>query len=599
MTTATMRPPVSAPPGIPQHAEPEGTITSSSRREIDAALRDLVARKHDWAKLRVADRLAILGELVKDFSEVSELWAERSREAEGLPPHSSQAAEEWLAGPYMVIRNLKLLERSLREIQSQGQPRIPGPVVTRPDGQVTARVFPQTIYDQIFYTGVTAEVWMEPEVTVSGLADTQATAYKSAAFTAPEGSSEQPRGAVSLVLGAGNVSSIGAMDLLYKLFVQNHVTILKMHPLNVYLGPILAEGFQALIDWGVLRIVYGGGGVGAYLTNHPEVDEIHITGSDKTVEAIVFGPGEEGRARKAERRPKLEKAITSELGNVSAVIVVPGPWSGDDIEYHAENLASTITNNAGFNCNATRVMVQHESWPQRGELLDAVRRQLSRVPVRKAYYPGAGDRHAAFLAAHPEAETFGSAVDGELPWTLIPGLEPDAEDEICFHTEAFCGLTSETVLAAESPAEFIARAVELTNNTLWGTLNATLLVHPKSMKDPQVARAVDRAISDLRYGTVAINCWAAVGYGLVVTPWGAYPGQDAYDIQSGSGIVHNTMMFDRIQKSVVRAPFRMSPKPPWFPSHRTAYQMSRKLTDFEADPAPWKLPGIFWEALRG
>ena len=56
-------------------------------------------------------------------------------------------------------------------------------------------------------------------------------------------------------------------------------------------------------------------------------------------------------------------------------------------------------------------------------------------------------------------------------------------------------------------------------------------------------------VEDLRFGTVAINCWAAVGYGLVVTPWGAYPGRDVYDIQSGSGFVHNTLMFDRIQKT--------------------------------------------------
>ncbi len=587
MATVTLTAPV--PAGIPQHPEPKGTITSSSRQELDAALRDLVARKDDWPKLGIADRRAILGELVKDFSEVAELWAERTREAEGLPPHSPQAAEEWLAGPYMVLRNLQLLDRSLADIARHGQPKIPGPVAAREDGQVTAQVFPLTTYDKVFYAGVTAEVWMEPGVTPETLADTQAAAYKT----------EEPQGAVSLVLGAGNVSSIGAMDLLYKLFVQNHVTILKMHPLNAYLGPILSEGFQALIDWGVLRVVYGGGDVGAYLTSHPDVDEIHVTGSDKTVEAIVFGPGEEGQRRKAERRPKLEKPVTSELGNVSAVIVVPGPWSEDDLEYHAENLVSTMTNNAGFNCNATRVIVQHESWPQRRRLLDAVRRQLSRVPLRRAYYPGAGDRHAAFLEAHPDAETFGAATDGELPWTLIAGLEPAEENEICFHTEAFCGLTSETGLAGSSPAEFIARAVEFANDELWGTLNTTLLVHPRSMTDRRIAAAVDRAIADLRFGTVAINCWAAVGYGLVVTPWGAYPGQDVYDIQSGAGIVHNTLMFDRIQKTVVRAPFRVTPKPLWFPSHETAYEMARKLTDFEADPSPWKLPGIFWEALRG
>ena len=587
MSTATLSPAMTS--GIPKSADVEDPVAASSQAKLDAALSDLSAKKKAWAETGVADRRAILGELIRDFKAVSQRWAEACQQAEGLAAGTPSASEEWLAGPYMVLRNLQLLERSLADIERFGQPRVPGPVKTRPDGQVTARVFPQTTYDRIFYTGVTAEVWMEPGVTAEGLAATQAVAYKA----------REPVGAVSLVLGAGNVSSIGAMDLLYKLFVENQVVILKMHPVNAYLGPLLSEGFQALLDWGVLRIVYGAGDIGAYLTEHPDVDEIHITGSDKTVEAIAFGPGEAGAARKADRRPKLEKPITSELGNVSAVIVVPGPWSPSDLDYHAENLVSMLTNNAGFNCNAMRVVVQHESWAHRGDLLDAVRGKLAHVAPRKAYYPGAEDRHTAFLAAHPEAENFGAAGDGELPWSLISGLSADARDEICFQTEAFCGVTSETAIAAATPAEFVARAVELANDRLWGTLNVTLLVHPKSMADPEIARAVDQAVVDLRYGTVAINCWAAVGYGLVITPWGGYPGHDIYDVQSGAGVVHNTLMFDKVQKTVVRSPFRVSPKPVWFPSHKTALEMAKKITYFEAEPSPWKLPGIFWQALRG
>ena len=588
MTTVTMR--RLATPGTPTHGEAESAIAATPRPTIDAALRDLAARKDDWPKLPIPDRRAILHELVKDFAQVAERWAEACRCAEDLPAGSPAAAEEWLAGPYMVLRNLNLLDSALADIERYGQPRIPGPVETRSDGTVSAQVFPQTVYDRIFYAGVTAEVWMQPGVTEKGLAATQAAAYKPW---------RKPKGAVSLVLGAGNVSSIGAMDLLYKLFVESHVVILKMHPLNAYLGPILAEGFQTLIDWGVLRIVYGGGDVGAYLTHHDDVDEIHITGSDKTVEAIVFGPGKDGARRKAERRPQLEKPISSELGNVSAVIVVPGPWSDGDVVYHAENLVSSVTNNAGFNCNATRVIVQHEAWERRGDLLDAVRDQLAKVAPRSAYYPGAQDRHGAFLAAHPKAETFGIANEGELPWTLIPGLDPETENEICFRAEAFCGVTSETALAAASTAEFVARAVEFVNESLWGSLNATLLVHPKSLADPEIGQAVEKAVADLRHGAVTLNCWAAVAYGLVITPWGGAPGHDVYDIQSGSGVVHNTMMFDRVQKTVVRAPFRVVPKPPWFPSHKTALEMAKKLTDFEVEPSVLKLPGILFEAVRG
>ena len=141
------------------------------------------------------DRRAILGELLKDFTALAEPWAEAARQAEGIPAGSPTAGEEWVAGPYMIVRNLRLLDQALAEIERYGQPQIPGPVTTRPDGQVTAQVFPQSIYDRIFYSGVSAEVWMEPGVSAAGLADTQAVAYKD-----PE-----PRGEVCLVLGAGNV----------------------------------------------------------------------------------------------------------------------------------------------------------------------------------------------------------------------------------------------------------------------------------------------------------------------------------------------------------------------------------------------------------
>ncbi len=149
-------------------------------------------------------------------------------------------------------------------------------------------------------------------------------------------------------------------------------------------------------------------------------------------------------------------------------------------------------------------------------------------------------------------------------------------------------------------AEYLDRAVAFANEHLWGTLNATLLVHPASLKDPAVAAAVARAIANLRYGTVAVNCWAAAGYTLCTSTWGAFPGHDIYDIQSGTGVVHNTLMFDRPQKTVIRAPFRIMPTPPWFVTHgNTARKLFPKLTMLEASPSPWKIPGIMWTALQG
>ncbi len=47
-----------------------------------------------------------------------------------------------------------------------------------------------------------------------------------------------------------------------------------------------------------------------------------------------------------------------------------------------------LTNNAGFNCNAARVIVQHAASPQREPLLAALRDVLRKLPTRKAWYPG-------------------------------------------------------------------------------------------------------------------------------------------------------------------------------------------------------------------
>jgi hypothetical protein len=470
-----------------------------------------------------------------------------------------------------------------------GTPRIPGPVRRLPDGRAAAQVFPVDLYDRLFYPHVTAEVWMQPGVTPEELPAHQAVAYKE----------ELPRGKVALVLSAGNVSSIGPMDALYKLFVDNEVVVFKTHRVNDYLGPLLERGLRPLVEAGFLRVVYGGVEEGAYLCEHPLVDSIHITGSDKTYEAIVFGPGAEGARRKAEGRPKLDKPVTAELGNVSPVIVVPGRWSEADVAYQAENVATMLVNNAGFNCNAARVLVLHRGWSQREAFLDAVAAVLRQVPPRRAYYPGAAERFAAFLAAHPDAERIGDPGEGELPWGMALDLDPEVHDDIAFTTEAFCSFFGAVPMPAASAAEFVDRAVAFCNHRVWGTLNVTLIVHPDSAADPEVGPAVERAIDELRYGTVSVNHWAAIGYGLAITPWGAYPGHTPEDIRSGVGVVHNTLMFSDPEKSVVRAPFRAWPKPPWFVLHRSSHELLRKLTYFEQRPAPWKLPAIFGYGLQG
>ena len=150
-----------------------------------------------------------------------------------------------------------------------------------------------------------------------------------------------------------------------------------------------------------------------------------------------------------------------------------------------------------------------------------------------------------------------------------------------------------------SVPEYIDRAVGFCNERLWGTLSATMLVHPTSLRDPAVAAAVERAVAGLRYGSVCVNQWHALNFLMTSTTWGAFPGHELGDIQSGRGVVGNTCMFDRPQKSVVRSPFRISPKPSWFITNRQQHELHRRLARFEAGPTFGQLPAMLWAALRG
>lgn len=546
----------------------------------------LQAHRAAWVALQPSARAALLRVLRRDVASVADDWTHAVAAAEQLTP--GEAAEEALVGPYVVLRLLRLLQRSLVEISRRGAPRIHGPVTTRADGRVSAQVMPVDRFDRLMYPGVTAEVWMQPGVTATELPMTQAVAYR-----------QPDAGGVCLVLGGGNVSSIAPLDALDRLFVANRVVLLKVHPTQAFLTPILEAGLRALIRDGLLRIVQGGAEEGAYLAGHAGVDELHITGSFRTYNTIVYGSGPGAQGRLMRDEPVLHKPFTSELGNLTPVILVPGQWNDREIEYQADNLATMLTNNAGFNCTTPRVIITPAGWQLRHRFLNAVRARLSATPVRVAYYPGAEERFDAFLGAHPEAELYGTRDDARLPWALITDLDPGATDDPCFTTEAFCSVFGEVPLPSADVADYLQRAVDFANGSVWGSLNATLIVHPSSMRSLSVRAAVRKAVADLRYGTISINHWSALGFALGVTPWGAFPGHTRNDIGSGTSVVHNSLMFSRSEKTVIRAPFRAWPKPIWFTSHRTAPRLARQLVRFEAAPSMLRLAGMLPRAMVG
>lgn len=558
-----------------QLLEPVNKTSLESASELVSLL---TVKKNDWVRIDIHRRINYLRQCIQGVRSVASPWVETVCYSKGINPNDLLAGEEWMSGIMMIQRYLRLL---IKALEANGQPR-PQQWRTLATGQQAAQVLPINRMEKLMWPGFTAEVWIEPDKPA-----TQGLIYRE----------PQTSGKLCLLLGAGNSSGVCPINILYKLFIENQTVILKMNPVNDYEGPFIEQAFQALIKDGFLKIVYGNADLGSYLCHHTAIDTVHITGSEHTHDVIVWGSTPEEQAkRKQEKTPLLKKSITSELGCVTPVFVVPGSWSSEDLAYQAQHVASMVAHNASFNCDAAKVVVVADGWNQREAFLEQLHQALANLPARKAYYPGAQQRYQSILKQYPQARPLVLSDEESIPWTVIPDVPPRPGEYALTH-EAFCGVLAEVTLSAANAKDFLAQIVPFANQTIKGTLSCILLIDPATEK--ACAAELDQTIADLRYGTVAVNVWSAIGCSFGSTTWGAFPGNALEDIGSGQGVIHNAFLFDYPQKSVIRAPFRMKVTPGWFATHKNLLQLSKRLSAFEADPHWNRMPGIVLAALKG
>jgi aldehyde dehydrogenase (NAD(P)+) len=578
---------VATPPKASGFRPPPPAVPApSSAHRLDEA----VARVRDGAarllRLSLDERVALARSMQAGYLGIASESVALACAAKGLAPGTPLEGEEWTAGPWMVVRHLRLIQQSLLGLKHTGNTPV-GQRTRTADGRLAVQVFPAGAIDGALFKGVRVDVHLQPGMTEADLDATRARFYK-----------ESPHGGrVVLVLGAGNVNAIPSMDVISKLFNEGKACVLKMNPVNAYLGPLLERAYSAAIRAGFLSVVYGGAEEGAYLAGHTGIDEIHITGSDRTYDQLMWGPpGPEREARKHEDRPKTSKPITAELGGVAPVLVVPGPYSDRELAFQAEDIASGLTFNASFDCNANRVIVLPRGWSRNEQFLGVLRAALGRAVDRYAYYPGAAERLERFRAGR--GTLFGGKTEGSLPWTLVPELDSGAAAEPLFAEESFAPVIAATTVGSADAAEFLDAAVRFANERLWGTLSAGLVVHPRTMKDPVTAAAVERAIGLMRYGTVTLNVWSGLSFAFGAPPWGAHPSSTPADIQSGAGWVHNTPMLEGVEKAVMRHPITVMPKPAYSLSHRTAHLLMQRMTALEERASWTKVPGVLAAAMR-
>ncbi len=564
------------------------TVDSGIRDSLELALADLRHGEQAWGRMSLPKRITMLRELSDSVHLAAEHWVRVAAQIKGLDDASEYLGEEWISGPYAVLTGIRTLRTTVAAIARGESPIEHARFGSAPGGRVTVPALPHTALDGILFHGFRADVWLEPGVSVTEAAAAAGLGQLTPTETA----------GIGLVLGAGNITSIPPLDVLSELFAHNRVVVLKLNPVMDALLPVYLAAFSPLIARGLLRIVAGSGEVGGYLAHHSAVSHVHITGSAATHDAIVWGVGEDAAARRAAGDPLLKTPITSELGGVAPIIVVPGRWSAADLRYQAEHVATQRLHNGGYNCIAGQVVVVSRDWPQRDRFIDEVRAAIARTPSRTPWYPGSTERSAAASARYPVAEN----VDGRL--LIEVGMDDTTS---MLQTEYFSPVLGVIDLPGTGQ-RFLDTAVDAANEDFAGTLGANILIAPTTLAELGIG--FEHAIERLRYGTIAVNAWTGVGFLTAAAPWGAYPGHSLDDVQSGIGVVHNALLLDRVERTVVRGPFRpfprsvlhgeftLFPKPPWFVTARGAALTGRRLVDFAARPSWFGLPAVFAAAFR-
>ena len=227
------------------------STTTSPHPTVDADLELLSSRAAAWAGLPIGEKRALVAALHEATASVAREWARAACRAKGLDMRSPLAGEEWMSGPMAVLLYTTALGRTLDALAA-GRSPVSGRLGRAPGGRTSLRVrMPFEAWDRLLLSGFRAELWMEPGVTPEAVGRDAGLRTRR-----PDG------GGVGLVLGAGNIASIGPLDVLYKLFADGRVVLLKLNPVNDYLLGVLERAFAPFIEAGFVRIVAGGADLG-------------------------------------------------------------------------------------------------------------------------------------------------------------------------------------------------------------------------------------------------------------------------------------------------------------------------------------------------
>jgi len=545
-----------------------------SKIDIDRNISKLRVNSAEFLNLDKANLISMLEQTVDNIKTISYYWASLSSEKKGHLTKSKEG-EEWIGGPFSCIYALQYF---IEYLQNDN-----GLDISKYDETTKSyKVFPTKNIEKLIFPFLEGEIRFGKNLNFNQINEYRGFANR---FI-----NNKPK--ITLILGAGNVSSIPVLDALFHMIAHKSVIYIKLNPVNDYLLPIFTQVFEPFISRGYMIITEGDMEASKYLTEHEGFQHTHLTGSNYTYENIVYGRTLSVKERSLKTLAKInKKPITTELGNVTPIIVHPGNWSRAEIRHQAKKIVTAKLNNSGFNCIAAQVIVMPKHWKHTDKLKRDIKYYLKKVGDTTSYYPGANENLNDLLQTENYEQI--NNLSCNTPF-LVTDLDLEKEYG---NKEVWSTALYFQELPYSTYENFCSKAVDYVNNELWGNLGVTVLIKNHNKKTNQ--DILNTYIEELKYGTVAINEWSALGFVIPTLPWGGHPGNKDNDIQSGQGYVHNALLFESPQKGIVYSRFRLSPliDPPWFVTNKKAHRIFKHLTYYQATKSKINLIKLIFSTL--
>ena len=545
-----------------------------SKLEIDRNISKLRLNAKEFATISNEEMAVLFQKVIDNIKTTSYYWISIASENKGYTKKQSQG-EDWVSGPFSTILAIEYYIKYLN-----GEAELNERNFNTSDNSY--HVFPNNFIERLTFPFVNAKVLFNKNLDFNTISTYRgfANRYKS----------KTPK--ITLVLGAGNVSSIPLLDSFFHMLAHKSTIYLKLNPVNEYLLPVFEQILMPFIDKGYLVISKGDMQASQYLCDHETFNHIHLTGSNFTYEQIVYKKILNDKERKTKTLKKLNKTpITTELGNVTPFIIHPGSWTKSEIKYQARKIVTAKLNNSGFNCIAAQVVIMPKGWRHGSTLKKYINKYLKKIGDTSPYYPGSTNL-LEDLKLNSNYEQINDAS------CKTPFLVSNIESQPDYKTnEVWSSVLYFKELDHTDANDYVSKAVSYVNDELWGNLGASVLFKDHNKK--RNSKYLNRYIDELHYGTVAINEWSAIAYVIPTMPWGGYPGNPDYDIQSGQGFVHNAYLLESPLKGIVQTKFRLSRliDPPWFITNKKSHRIFKNLTYYQASKSKLNLFKLIFSTL--